>query len=82
MANKLTLAFTLVLISTVGGLAPAAAHKQAPMHGSNPCFADAKQYCGGYVNSTRAIPTCLSSHMAQLSDACKARLQRAMGKKK
>jgi hypothetical protein len=82
MANKLTLASTFVLISVVGGFAPAAAHMQGPIHGSNPCFTDSKQYCGGYVNTSSGIPTCLSSHMTQLSDACKARLQRTMGKKK
>jgi hypothetical protein len=47
---------------------------QSAVHGSNPCYGDAKQYCGGLVNTTAGVPTCLKTHMAQLSPSCKARL--------
>jgi hypothetical protein len=80
MPSKLVYTGAIILLGLGGNTFPALAHMQSGAHGSNPCYNDAKEYCGGMVNTSSGVPTCLKSHIAQLSASCKARLQHTMAK--
>ena len=48
--------------------------------GGHPCKMDAIRWCGSKTNLSSYIPSCLSSHMADLSPGCQARIKEKQGK--
>ncbi|HUI24682.1 MAG TPA: hypothetical protein VL403_01260 [Candidatus Kryptonia bacterium] len=47
-----------------------------------PCAADAQKLCPGVPAGGGRIKKCLREHQADLSDACKARIQQALAERK
>lgn len=49
--------------------------KEKAANDSRPCAADAKRLCKGIAGGPAAIPGCLEQHQADLSPACRAKIQ-------
>ena len=59
---------------------PAMPASAAPTDG--PCAADAQKLCPGIKVGGGRLKNCLKEHQADLSDACKARIQKALAEHK
>jgi hypothetical protein len=63
--------------------APEAASPDAaakPAAGPGPCHDDVQRLCAAAKGKPRGVVSCLHDHSAELSDACRAQLERAEGR--
>jgi len=69
--------FALVSCIFVAGIPVSAIAGGGGMH---PCKTDARRWCGSKTDLSSYVPSCLSSHMADLSPECQARIKEKQGK--